>query len=60
MKLLARLWTGPGIPLACPIQGATVQDLKEDVDCLRISCQEVSRLGCIHFPGLQYFETDLA
>jgi hypothetical protein len=59
MKLLARMWTGLGIPLACPMQGGTMEDIREDVDCLRISCQEVSRLGTVHFPGLDYSDSDL-
>jgi hypothetical protein len=33
--------------------------MKEDVKCLCISCQEVSRLGKILFPGLAYSEPDL-
>jgi hypothetical protein len=36
------------------MQGGSLQDVKEDVECLRISSQEVARLGNIHFLGLSF------
>jgi hypothetical protein len=59
MKFLSRMWTWPAIPFSCPMQRGILQDVKEDVDCLRISLQEVVRLGSIHFPGLSFSEAEL-
>jgi hypothetical protein len=60
LKLLSRFREGPCIPLSCPIQGPLLQDVKEGIQSLRMSSQDVLNLGSFYFPGLQYSRTDLA